>query len=147
MTTLQSICVNKIDHKRDTGYVLWCTIPHVCIPICIDVYTKTYTYRYLHYTVLHKFCTVSCSRVYAVQCAHAAIPASAAPPPPPTLRSILGAAAAPSQQLFKPTADARSFKQQLHHGLFKSWLEFIFKRGIGFNGDCWPRRRLDEDHA
>ena len=87
---------------------MYCGVQYpMCIPICIDVYTKTYTCRYIHYTVLHKFCTVSCSRVYAVQCAHAAIPASAAAPPPPTLRSILGAAAAPSQQLFKPTADAR----------------------------------------
>ena len=60
-----------------------CVYTHMYRRIYQDLYIPIYTL----YTVLHKFCTVSCSRVYAVQCAHAAIPASAADPPPPTLPS------------------------------------------------------------
>ena len=121
--TLQTIHVNKIGHKR-----MYCSA-HYTLPMYInmlrqiDIPAPIHIDIHIHYTVLHKFCTVYWSRVYAVHCAHVPAAATAAIllQRLPSTDRLSDAAAAPSQ-LFKPhdarhRLTGRSFKQQMHHGL------------------------------
>jgi len=95
----------------------------------------------IHYTVLHEFCTVYCSRVYAVHCAvHMSCCRCCNP------CFCRGRPSDRSQPLRRssflnpqPTLSTGSRDGHLNSSCitdFKSWLKFIFKRGFGFQGVC-----------